>query len=106
MESSLKGLQVELSETCALCLSRLLSLIRVPHDTGLQLSDVATVSPSSDETVQPVATSQLHLLFKLDCRLEDVNVFTLSNVAGKNLDSHSISFFFSFFFIIYCVGHL
>uniref|UniRef100_A0A3Q1KCW4 FMP27/BLTP2/Hobbit GFWDK motif-containing RBG unit domain-containing protein n=1 Tax=Anabas testudineus TaxID=64144 RepID=A0A3Q1KCW4_ANATE len=80
VESRLKGLQVELSETCALCLSRLLSLIRVPCHTGPQLSDSATVSPSSDETVQPFSTS--HLLFKLDCLLEDVDVFTLSNVAG------------------------
>ncbi|XP_067364418.1 bridge-like lipid transfer protein family member 2 isoform X1 [Channa argus] len=82
VESNLKGLQVELSETCALCLSRLLSLIRVPCGTGPQLSDVVPVSPSSDETVQPIPPSQLHLLFKLDCYLEDVNVFTLSNLAG------------------------
>lgn len=83
VESSLKGLQVELSETCALCLSRLLSLICVPRDTGPQLSDVASVSPPSDDTVQPIPSSHLHLLFKLDCCLEDVNVFTLSNLAGK-----------------------
>lgn len=75
MESSLKGLQVELSETCALCLSRLLSLLCVPRDA--ELPDVASVSPSGD-----AASSQLHLLFKLDCGLEDVNMFTLSNVAG------------------------
>ena len=85
MESSLKGLQVELSETCALCLSRLLSLICVPRDTEPQLSDVSSVSPSSDDGVQPVPSSQMHLLFKLDCCLEDVNVFTLSNLAGKLL---------------------
>ncbi len=83
MQSSLKGLQVELSETCALCLSRLLSLICVPRDKRPKLSDVASVSPSSDEAVQPPVSSQLHLLFKLDCCLEDVNVFTLSNLAGK-----------------------
>lgn len=82
VESSLKGLQVELSETCALCLSRLLSLICVPRDTGPQLSDVASVSPPSDDSVHPTPSSQLHLLFKLDCCLEDVNVFTLSNLAG------------------------
>ncbi|XP_072248320.1 bridge-like lipid transfer protein family member 2 [Leuresthes tenuis] len=82
MESSLKGLQVELSETCALCLSRLLSLMNVTRDTEPQLSDVAAASPSSDKTVQPIISSQLHLLFKMDCCLEDVNVFTLSNVAG------------------------
>lgn len=83
VDSSLKGLQVELSETCALCLSRLLSLICVPRDTGPQLSDVASAPPPSDDTVQPIPSSQQHLLFKLDCCLEDVNVFTLSNLAGK-----------------------
>ncbi|XP_028274878.1 protein KIAA0100-like isoform X2 [Parambassis ranga] len=83
VESNLKGLQVELSETCALCLSRLLSFIQIPHDTEtLQLSDAAVVSPSSDSTLHHIPSTQLHLLFKLDCRLEDVNVFTLSNVAG------------------------
>ncbi|KAM4567204.1 bridge-like lipid transfer protein family member 2 isoform 2-T2 [Odontesthes bonariensis] len=82
MESNLKGLQVELSETCALCLSRLLSLMNVTRDTEPQLSDGAAASPSSDKTVQPISSSQLHLLFKMDCCLEDVNVFTLSNVAG------------------------
>ncbi|KAM9359758.1 bridge-like lipid transfer protein family member 2 [Symphorus nematophorus] len=82
VESSLKGLQVELSETCALCLSRLLSLICVPRDLEPQLSDVSSMSPSSDDGGQPVLSSQLHLLFKLDCCLEDVNVFTLSNLAG------------------------
>lgn len=82
VESSLRGLQVELSETCALCLSRLLSLICVPRDTGPQLSDVPLVSPPSDDTVQGIPFSQLSLLFKLDCCLEDVNVFTVSNLAG------------------------
>lgn len=83
VESSLKGLQVELSETCALCLSRLLSLICVPHDMGPQLSEVASVSPSSDDTVQLLPSSQLPLLFKLNCCLEDVNLFTVSNLAGR-----------------------
>uniref|UniRef100_A0A3Q3X1J2 FMP27/BLTP2/Hobbit GFWDK motif-containing RBG unit domain-containing protein n=1 Tax=Mola mola TaxID=94237 RepID=A0A3Q3X1J2_MOLML len=80
LSSRLRGLQVELSETCTLCLSRLLSLFCV--DTRPQLSDVASVSPPSDDAVQPPPSSQLHLLFKLDCGLEDVNVFTLSNLAG------------------------
>ncbi|XP_071770727.1 bridge-like lipid transfer protein family member 2 [Centroberyx gerrardi] len=82
VESSLKGLQVELSETCALCLSRLLSLISVPRDRRPQLSDVASVSPPSDDAVHPDPSSHLPLLFKLECCLEDVNVFTLSNLAG------------------------
>ncbi|TNN66058.1 Protein KIAA0100 [Liparis tanakae] len=82
VESSLKGLQVELSETCALCLSRLLSLICGPHGSGPQLPDVASVSPSGGDAVPPTPSSLLQLLFKLDCCLEDVNVFTLSNLAG------------------------
>ncbi|XP_068440791.1 bridge-like lipid transfer protein family member 2 isoform X1 [Clinocottus analis] len=82
VESSLKGLQVELSETCALCLSRLLSLICVPLDSEPHLSDVASASPSSDDAVPPIPSTELQLLFKLDCCLEDVNVFTLSNLAG------------------------
>ncbi|XP_076002045.1 bridge-like lipid transfer protein family member 2 [Genypterus blacodes] len=81
VESSLKGLQVEFSETCALCLSRLLSLIS-PRNWGLPLPDVASVSPPSGTTVQPVTSSHLPLLFKLECCLEDVNMFTLSNLAG------------------------
>lgn len=83
MDSRLKGLQVELSETCALCLSRLLSLICVPPDVGPQPSEVASVAPPNDDAVQTTLSPKLHLLFKLDCCLEDVNVFTLSNLAGK-----------------------
>uniref|UniRef100_A0A3P9KJ73 Si:ch211-259g3.4 n=1 Tax=Oryzias latipes TaxID=8090 RepID=A0A3P9KJ73_ORYLA len=83
LESNLKGLQVELSETCALCLSRLLSLVHLPPDTEPQQSDAAVVSPAGGTTVQSSSSfSLLQLLFKLDCCLEDVNVFTLSNVAG------------------------
>uniref|UniRef100_A0A672HJV8 FMP27/BLTP2/Hobbit GFWDK motif-containing RBG unit domain-containing protein n=1 Tax=Salarias fasciatus TaxID=181472 RepID=A0A672HJV8_SALFA len=81
VESSLKGLQVELSETCALCLSRLLSLLRLAPDAEPPPPTLeAAVSPSSDGGSPPGLSSPL--LFKLDCRLEDVNVFTLSNVAG------------------------
>ncbi|MEQ2161389.1 hypothetical protein GOODEAATRI_009148, partial [Goodea atripinnis] len=83
MESSLKGLQVELSETCALCLSRLLSLLRVPGDPEPHLPDVTPESPSADRSVKSNhSSSQPNLLFKLDCCLDDVNVFTVSNVAG------------------------
>lgn len=80
VESSLTGLQVELSETCALCLSRLLSLLRVTADGERRPTPVAAASPCSDNNTQANLSSQL--LFKLDCCLEDVNVFTLSNVAG------------------------
>ncbi|XP_024866117.1 protein KIAA0100 isoform X1 [Kryptolebias marmoratus] len=83
VDSSLKGLQVELSETCALCLSRLMSLMCFSRDAAP--SAAAAVSPSSDKTISPSSSSsssQLHLLFKVDCCLDDVNVFTVSNVAG------------------------
>ncbi|KAK5620576.1 hypothetical protein CRENBAI_022122 [Crenichthys baileyi] len=83
MESSLKGLQVELSETCALCLSRLLSLLRVPGDPEPHLPDVTPESLSADKSAKSNhSSSHPNLLFKLDCCLDDVNVFTVSNVAG------------------------
>lgn len=84
LDSRLKGLQVELSETCALCLSRLLSFISLPPETAQSLDDEALVSPPSDDVVQPTSSLQQHMLFKLDCCLEDVNVFTLSNLAGTD----------------------
>lgn len=85
VECGLKGLQLELSETCALCLSRLLSLICVPAGPHAQLPAAAAVTPSAGEHVHSYASSQPHLLLKLDCSLEEVNVFTLSNVAGETL---------------------
>ncbi|XP_051934150.1 protein KIAA0100-like isoform X2 [Hippocampus zosterae] len=78
VESSLKGLQVELSETCALCLSRLLSVICTPDE--VRLSDEPSLSPATSYTGQPSSSSPL--LFKLNFHLEDVNVFTVSNLAG------------------------
>ncbi|XP_015238967.1 PREDICTED: protein KIAA0100 homolog isoform X2 [Cyprinodon variegatus] len=91
VESGLRGLQVELSETCALCLSRLLSLLRVSASSEPLLPDA---SPSDDKSIKSShSSSQLNLLFKLDCCLEDVNIFTVSNVAGAvslRLDTVSI----------------
>lgn len=89
MDSRLKGLQVELSETCALCLSRLLSLISVPPEATQSPPDEDLTSAPSDDVGQHTSASQQHLLFKLDCCLEDVNMFTLSNLAGN-------TFFFFF----------
>lgn len=91
VDSRLKGLQVELSETCALCLSRLMSLIFAPPVTVPEVLDEASVLPSNDDAVQLTSTSQLHLLFKVDCCLEDVNIFTLSNLAGKSFCNFSMS---------------
>lgn len=81
LESSLKGLQIELSDTCALCLSRLLSLI-IPGGKDLQLPEGTTATPALNATVQPSTPSHFNFLFKLDFCLEDVNVFTLSSLAG------------------------
>ncbi|XP_054650617.1 bridge-like lipid transfer protein family member 2 isoform X2 [Dunckerocampus dactyliophorus] len=80
VESSLKGLQVELSETCALCLSRLMSLIHFPNESEPKLSDESSLATLTSYTVQPFPS--LQLLFKMDCHLEDVNVFTVTDLAG------------------------
>lgn len=61
-----------------------MSLICAPPITVPEPLDEASVSPTNDDAVQLTSTSQLHLLFKVDCCLEDVNVFTLSNLAGKS----------------------
>lgn len=86
VESSLKGLQVELSETCALCLSRLLSLFNLASSgtRGLEQAGQPDVVPVPAHTDQTDSPSHQPLLFKLQCGLEDVNVFTLSNVAGRS----------------------
>ncbi|XP_077422133.1 bridge-like lipid transfer protein family member 2 isoform X2 [Vanacampus margaritifer] len=76
-ESRLKGLQVELSETCVLCLSRLLSVIYTPEE--VRLSEEPSLPPPTANMGQPSSSPQL---FKLDFHLEDVNIFTVSNLAG------------------------
>lgn len=85
VDSRLKGLQVELSETCALCLSRLLALIAVPTEATQLPLDKALTSAPIDDIGQKTSSAQQHLLFRLDCCLEDVNMFTLSNLAGKSI---------------------
>ncbi|XP_067102585.1 bridge-like lipid transfer protein family member 2 isoform X2 [Osmerus mordax] len=85
VESSLKGLQLEISETCGLCLSRLLSLCNLAGSRRLRAAEQPDVVPCSalaDGDVTSTHQAHLPLLFKLECSLEDVNVFTLSNVAG------------------------
>uniref|UniRef100_A0A8C1UUF1 Si:ch211-259g3.4 n=1 Tax=Cyprinus carpio TaxID=7962 RepID=A0A8C1UUF1_CYPCA len=71
MESSLKGLQLEVSETCTLCLSRLFSVLKL--DKAQNVSSRSTPEKPS---------TRLAPLFKFKLSLEDVNAFTLSNVAG------------------------
>ncbi|XP_030633165.1 protein KIAA0100-like [Chanos chanos] len=82
-EASLRGLQVEVSETCALCLSRLLSLFRVNRMKENKTKIPPDLAPSPvTELPSPLSQGHVPLLFKLELNLEDVNVFTLSNVAG------------------------
>ncbi|XP_040279331.1 protein KIAA0100 homolog isoform X2 [Bufo bufo] len=72
IESTVQGLQVEFSDTCAECLSRVLSLMPVADHPVPALQDpVSPVSPSGDA-----------LLWKMDARVEDVNLFTLSTLVG------------------------
>lgn len=59
----------------------MLSFISLPPEAAQSL---ALVSPPNDDVVQPTSSLQQHMLFKLDCCLEDVNVFTLSNLAGTD----------------------
>ncbi|XP_066518591.1 bridge-like lipid transfer protein family member 2 [Hoplias malabaricus] len=73
VESNLQGLQVEVSETCTLCLSRLLSLFKLD-----QIQNSLSPGPS---TAQESPGQQLPTL-KLELSLQDTNVFTLSHVAG------------------------
>ncbi|XP_010863616.2 protein KIAA0100 isoform X3 [Esox lucius] len=82
VESSLKGLQLEVSETCALCLSRLLSLCNLANDRRLEASEQPPPGSGPDPVNGTSSPSQGAFYFKIDCNLEDANVFTLSNVAG------------------------
>ncbi|XP_062872628.1 bridge-like lipid transfer protein family member 2 isoform X1 [Trichomycterus rosablanca] len=73
VESNLQGLQVEISETCAQCLSRLISFLK-PANAQQSLPSTPSITQES--------TSGLPLVLKLQLHLQEVNVFTLSNVAG------------------------
>ncbi|XP_061073886.1 bridge-like lipid transfer protein family member 2 [Conger conger] len=85
VESKLQGMQVEVSETCALCLSRLVSLFVQDGRKAANGPDVLPPPPShpsANDAASPASCGQHSVLFKLELGLEDVNVFTLSNVAG------------------------
>lgn len=90
VESSLQGLQMELSETCALCLSRLFSVLKLG-----QAPNSLTPAPSTTQE----SASCLPLVLKLQLNLQDVNMFTLSNVAGKY--SWTASCFTTAFFLFF-----
>ncbi|KAJ8280796.1 hypothetical protein GJAV_G00059060 [Gymnothorax javanicus] len=90
VESQVRGVQVEISETGALCLSRLLSLLtQDSRNVANGLPDAPPPSPpasppSANEVLSPnpISSGYQGVLFKLELSLEDVNIFTLSNVAG------------------------
>ncbi|ELV12096.1 hypothetical protein TREES_T100003578 [Tupaia chinensis] len=71
LDCTIRGLQVEASETCAECLSRILSLM------GPQFGKSAVSRESSfGESVT--------LLWKVDLKVEDMNLFTLSALVGAS----------------------
>ncbi|XP_057569958.1 bridge-like lipid transfer protein family member 2 isoform X4 [Hippopotamus amphibius kiboko] len=71
LDCTIRGLQVEASDTCAQCLSRILSLM------GPQSGKSAVSRESSfGESVS--------LLWKVDLKVEDMNLFTLSALVGAS----------------------
>lgn len=71
LDCTIRGLQVEASDTCAQCLSRILSLM------GPQSGKSAVSRHSSfGESVS--------LLWKVDLKVEDMNLFTLSALVGAS----------------------
>ncbi|XP_061246507.1 bridge-like lipid transfer protein family member 2 isoform X4 [Bos javanicus] len=71
LDCTIRGLQVEASDTCAQCLSRIFSLM------GPQSGKSAVSRESSfGESVS--------LLWKVDLKVEDMNLFTLSALVGAS----------------------
>lgn len=71
LDCTIRGLQVESSDTCTECLARVLPLFCL-QPGGAELAK------------QPSASSEpWGLLWKVDLKVEDVNLFTLSAVVGK-----------------------
>ncbi|XP_029466864.1 protein KIAA0100 homolog isoform X2 [Rhinatrema bivittatum] len=78
LDSTIRGLQMELSDTCTECLARVLTLVKQqPVDGALASQEpVWQQAPCGDTAGMPV------LLWKVDVNVEDVNLFTLSSVIG------------------------
>uniref|UniRef100_A0A5F9DT06 Bridge-like lipid transfer protein family member 2 n=1 Tax=Oryctolagus cuniculus TaxID=9986 RepID=A0A5F9DT06_RABIT len=71
LDCTIRGLQVETSDTCAQCLSRILSLM----------------SPQSGKSAVSKESSfgeSVSLLWKVDLKVEDMNLFTLSALVGAS----------------------
>ncbi|KAG8450808.1 hypothetical protein GDO86_003178 [Hymenochirus boettgeri] len=80
IESTVQGFQLECSDTCAECLSRVLSLLpalpKLPMPSPKQ--PLSPSSPLEDHG------SKLGLLWKMDLRVEEVNLFTVSSLVGAS----------------------
>ncbi|XP_039613175.1 protein KIAA0100-like isoform X1 [Polypterus senegalus] len=82
IDSSIRGLQFEVSETCTQNLSRVLSLLsREPTECFPGETEIKKQDFSAEDAI-PNAQTQSSLLWKMNIALEDVNIFTLSNIAG------------------------
>ncbi|XP_072286286.1 bridge-like lipid transfer protein family member 2 isoform X2 [Pyxicephalus adspersus] len=79
IESTVQGLQIEFSDTCAECLSRVLSLMPVASNHPVPISQDPLSPPSPCDEA-----NRLAVLWKVDVRVEDVNLFTLSNLVGAS----------------------
>ncbi|XP_041097296.1 protein KIAA0100-like isoform X2 [Polyodon spathula] len=84
LDSSVRGLQVEVSETCTQCLSRVLSLLSLDPDQSSPGHPYPEPAPLCEENSAPELPGHPPVLWKLDLNLEDVNVFALSNIAGAS----------------------
>lgn len=73
LDCTLRGLQLESSDACSGCLARLLLLLR-PQ---------ASRPHGCLEEPPPAAGEGLGVLWKVDLRVEDVNLFTRSASAGE-----------------------
>ncbi|XP_007935565.1 protein KIAA0100 homolog [Orycteropus afer afer] len=71
LDCTIRGLQVEASDTCTQCLSRILFLM------GLQSGNPAVSKESS-------SGESVSLLWKVDLKVEDMNLFTLSALVGAS----------------------
>ncbi|PKU30493.1 hypothetical protein llap_19203 [Limosa lapponica baueri] len=71
LDCTIRGLQVESSDTCTECLARVLPLF-CPRPSGAEL---AKQPPSA-------SSEPWGLLWKVDLKVEDVNLFTLSALVG------------------------
>ncbi|XP_074869814.1 bridge-like lipid transfer protein family member 2 isoform X2 [Carettochelys insculpta] len=73
LECTIQGLQVESSDTCTECLSRVLTLL---HPGSGQAEAPGEPAAAPGESAG--------LLWKVDLKVEDVNLFTLSSLVGAS----------------------